>query len=148
MFAKISQQAHAAAVRGFGQTQQGIELAAHDLFELLLGRALVNHAALVDHVRQAISHPGIGGQAIAARTAGFLVIAFDVLGHVHMGDKAHIGLVDAHAKGNRGAHHHAVFAQKTVLMVLAHFLWQTRVIGQGVDAVLHQSLRQLFNTLA
>jgi alkanesulfonate monooxygenase SsuD/methylene tetrahydromethanopterin reductase-like flavin-dependent oxidoreductase (luciferase family) len=47
---EVLQQAHAAAVGGFGQRQQGIELAAQHGLEFFLGPAFVDHAALVDHV--------------------------------------------------------------------------------------------------
>ena len=47
---KVAEQTNAAAVGGFGQRQQGIELATHDLFVAVGGWAFVNHAALVDHV--------------------------------------------------------------------------------------------------
>lgn len=65
-----------------------------------------------------------------------------------MGHKAHIGLVDAHAEGNRRHHDHAVLAQEAVLVVLTHVLGQAGVIGQGIDAVLHQGLGQFLDTLA
>ncbi len=145
---KIRQQANAPAVGGLGQAQQRIELAAHHLLESVARRALVDHAALADHVAVAIGHPGIGGQAVAPAPAGFLVVALDVLGHVHMGDKAHIGLVDAHAECDGGDHHNAFFAQKAALVLLAQFGTQAGVVGQGVDAGIAQRLRDLFHLLA
>ena len=90
------------------------------LLELLAGRALVDHAALVHHVLQAVGHPGVGRQAVAAGAAGLLVVALDVLGQVEVGDEAHVGLVDAHAEGDGGDHHDAVLAQEAVLVALAH----------------------------
>ena len=145
---KVAQQPHAAAVGGFCQGQQRIEFAAHDLFELFTRRAFVDHAALVHHVLQAIGHPRIGRQAVAPGAPGFLVVAFDVFGHVQVRHKAHIGLVDAHAKGHGGHHHHAFFAQKFVLVPLAHSGVQTRVVGQGMDARLTQHGRDFFDPLA
>ena len=148
LLAEVSQQPHAAAVRGLGQAQQGIELAAHDLLEGVLGRAFVDHAALVDHVGQAVGHPGIGGQPVAACAAGFLVVALDVLGHVHVGHEAHIGLVDAHAEGDGGHDDDAVLAQEAVLVQLARLEGQARVVGQGGHAGLAQRLGQLLHALA
>jgi hypothetical protein len=82
-FTKVAQQSHAAAVGGLGQGQQGVELAAHDLFEVFAGRALVDHAALVDARRcQAVGHPGMRWLAVAAGSSGLLVVALDVFGHV------------------------------------------------------------------
>ena len=65
-----------------------------------------------------------------------------------MGHKAHIGLVDAHAKRNRRHHHDAFLAQKAVLVVLAHFGIEPRVVGQGVDARILQRGRQFLHALA
>ena len=106
----------------------------------------VDHAALVHHVLQAIDHPGVGGQAVAPGTAGFLVVAFDVLGHVQVRDEAHVGLVDAHAEGNRRHHHHAVFAQESVLALLAQAGVQPGVVGHGLDAGALQHLPAISST--
>ena len=46
--------------RGFGQSQQGIELGALNALEILVSRAFINHAALVHHIGQTVSQPGIG----------------------------------------------------------------------------------------
>ena len=146
--AKITQQTHAAAVGRLGQTQQCIELAAHDLFELFARWAFVDHAALVHHVLQAIGHPRVRRQAIAPGAACLLVIALDVFGHVQVRHKAHIGFVDAHAKSHGGHHHHAVFAQEFVLVSLAHARFQTRVVRQRTDARLHQHGGDLFHPLS
>ena len=148
LLAKICQQSHPATVCGFGQAQQGVELATQALLELFACRTFVNHAALVHHILQAIGHPCIGGQAVTPGTAGFLVVALNVLGHIQMGDKAHIGLVDAHAEGDGGHHHHALFAQKPVLVVLAHPAVQPGVVGQRTDTGVHQSLCHIFHPLA
>ena len=69
------------------------------------------------HVGEAIGHPRIGGQAIASGAAGFLV-ALDVLGHVHMRHKAHVGFVDAHAKAMVATITMPFFTQKAVLVLL------------------------------
>ena len=90
----------------------------------------------------------MGGQAVAPGAAGLLVIAFDVLGHVQVRHKTHIGLVNAHAKRNGGHHHNALFAQKPVLVPLPNARIHPRVIGQGQQAMLHQGLRHLLDTLA
>ena len=108
-------------MRVFGQRQQCVKLAAHDLLELFAGHfAGVYHAALVHHVLQAVDHPGIGRQAIAAGAAGLLIVALNIFRHVQVRHKSHIGLVDAHAKRNGGDHDHALVAQETVLPLLTH----------------------------
>ena len=49
-FPKITQQSPPPTVGGFGQREQGIELATHDLFEVFPCWAFIDHAALVDHI--------------------------------------------------------------------------------------------------
>ena len=71
------------------------------------------HLLQAHHILQAVDHPGICGLAIAAGAAGFLIIGFDAFGQIQMGDKAHIGFIYAHAKGDGGDNNHAVFAQES-----------------------------------
>ena len=147
-FTKIAQQAHAAAVSALSHGQQGFKLLAHHLLERFGGRAIVNHAALVDHVLQAISHPCIGGQTVTACASGFLVIPFNIFGQVQVRHKAHVRLVYAHAKGNGGHHHQGVFTRKTVLVALPDGVVKTGVIRQGFYAGLTQGTGHLFNALS
>ena len=136
--AKVGQQAHATAVMGLCQRQQGLQLGALQALELLVGLALVDHAALVHHVGQAVGHPRVGGGAVAPGAPCLLVVALDVLGQVQVGDEAHIGLVDAHAEGDGRGHHQAVLAQEAVLVAAAHLGLQARVVRQCRNAFLGQ----------
>ena len=120
---------------GLGQRQQGVELGDLQALEVVGGGAVVDHPALVDHVGQAIGHPGGGRRAVAAGAAGLLVITFNVLGQVEVGDKADVGLVDAHAESDRGHHHDAVLAQKAVLVPAPHILVQPGVVRQREHAL-------------
>ena len=79
---KIAQQSPTTAVGGFGQGEQCIEFASHDLFEVFPRGAFIDHAALVDHIVQAIGHPRVSTLAVAPSTARLLVIAFDVFRHI------------------------------------------------------------------
>ena len=65
-----------------------------------------------------------------------------------MRHKAHIGLVDAHAKRHRGDHHHAFFAQKLILVPLAHACLQARVVGQCPHTCFDQHAGDFFDPLA
>ena len=145
---EIRQQAHPAAVAGFGQPQQCVELAAQHRLEFISRRALIDHAPLVDHVLQAVAHPGIRCQPVAPGAAGLLVIALDVLGHVQVRNKTHIGLVNAHTKCDGGHHHDSVFTQKAVLVVLAHWRVQACVVGQRADTGLRQHLGNVLDFFA
>ena len=46
-----------------------------------------------------------------------------------MGNKAHIGFVYTHTKGDGGDHNHPVFTQKTLLVLLPYFVIKACVIG-------------------
>ena len=100
--AEMGEDRLAAAFGGLADAEQRIELAVLDALDLVGGIALVDHAAALDDIGHAIAHPGIGGLAVAAGAAGFLVIGLDRGRQVEMGDIAHIGLVDAHAEGDGG----------------------------------------------
>ena len=133
--AEVAEQAHAPAVVRLGQRQQRVELAAHArcLNSSPAGLSSIMRRWL-HHVLQAVGHPGVGRQAVAAGAAGLLVVALDVLGQVEVGDEAHVGLVDAHAEGDGRDHHDAVLAQEAVLVALPHVGVQAGVVGQRVDA--------------
>ena len=148
LLAEVGKQAHAPAVVRLGQREQRVELAALHLLEFVAGRALVDHAALVDDVGQAVGHPGVGGLAVAARAARFLVVALDVLGQVEVAHEAHVGLVDAHAERDGGGHHEAVLAQEAILVAAAHVGIEARVIRQRRDALGRQPRGGLFHLLA
>ena len=90
----------------------------------------------------------MGGLTIASGAPGFLVVALNVLGHVQVRHKAHVGLVDAHAKRNRGHHHQAFFTQETVLVALAHGPVQACVVGQRGNAGVTQEFGDLFHAAA
>ena len=51
-----------------------------------------------------------------------------------MRHEAHVGLVDAHAEGDRGDHHHAILAQETLLVLRTRGRIQTGVVRQCLDA--------------
>ena len=82
-----------------------------------LGRLrLVDQPPLLDDVGEAVGHPRVRRQAVAAGAAGLLVVALDALRQVEMRDEAHVGLVDAHAEGDGGDHHDAVLALEARLV--------------------------------
>src|SRR3546814_9558151 len=101
---------------------------------LFAGLGVLDHLLEQHHVAQALAEPGVGRFAVAAGTAGFLVVALDRLGQVEVGDEAYVGLVDAHAEGDGGDDHHALVAQETALVLRARRRIQAGVVGQGVVA--------------
>jgi len=105
-FAEVGEQHLAPAAGRFGEADQRFELAVLQAFLGGLGAGVVDEAAQLGHVACPMHHPGHCWQSVAAGAAGFLVVGLQTLGQVDVGDEAHIGFVDAHAKGDRGHHHH------------------------------------------
>ena len=92
------------------------------------------------HVLQAVGHPGISGQAITACAAGFLVVRLKGLGQVQMRNKAHVGLVDAHAERDGGHHDQAFLVEEALLVGGPGVAGQAGVIRQGREALVAQEL--------
>ena len=147
-FAEVIEQAHAAASGGFSQTDQGIELDTRHPLEGVVGLRLLDHAALLNHVRQPVGHPCIRRLSIAAGATGFLIIGFDALGQVEMRNKANVGFVDAHAERDGGSHHHAFAVDKTGLVARPYRRIQSGVIRQGIDAARAKPGRGFLDLLA
>ncbi len=77
------------------------------------GQAFVDLGAAQADVVGPKQRQRLGGRAIAARAADFLIIGLDRLGQVGMGDPADIGLVDPHAEGDRRHDDQTVLAAGT-----------------------------------
>ena len=74
---------------------------------------------------------GAAGRAIATRAANLLVVAFKRSRQPGVDDRANIGLVDAHAKGD-GGHHNFKFARlECCLYALTSFVVEAGVISRG-----------------
>ena len=86
--------------------------------------------------------------AIAAGAPGFLVVALERFRQVVVHDPAHIGFVDAHAKGDGGDDHLRIIANERFLVVAARACIETGVIGQCADAVGLQLRGELIDALA
>src|SRR5690242_7496096 len=117
--AEIAEQHLAPAFRRLAITEQRVELLTLDA-ALALGQPRILHEREQrDDVAHAVGHPGIGRQTVAARPAGFLVIGLERLRRVEMRDKAYIGLVDAHAEGDRRDDDEAFVPEKAGLISVA-----------------------------
>src|SRR5262249_54828980 len=93
--AEISQEHLAAASGGLAITQQRLQLVALDAALALLEIGPLEERQERRHILHAIGHPGIGGKTVAAGAARLLIVGFEALGRVEMGDEADVGLVDA-----------------------------------------------------
>ncbi len=143
--AEIIEQVLPPAAHGLAQAEHGIELCRGDPLVGLLCLGQLDEPALLHYVGEAVDHPGLGGQPVAPSAAGLLVVALHALRQIQVRDETHVGLVDAHAEGNGGHHHHAVFLDEPVLPLLALGGGEAGVIGERVDAVVDQHLRRLLH---
>ena len=114
--AEIGEQGLAAAARRLAKRDQRVEALALDALLLVGGVALLDLQAAQAHVVEAVEGERVGGRAVAAGAADLLVIGLDGFRQRRMGDEAHVGLVDAHAEGDRRHHHDAVLLQEDVLV--------------------------------
>jgi hypothetical protein len=106
---------------------------------------LIDHAALLHHILQPVREPRSGGQPIPAGTPGLLVVPLHTLRKVEVGDKPHVGFVDAHTESDGGNHHHSVFTEEPGLVAGTHGRVEPRVVREGRNALLHQELRRFFD---
>ena len=92
--------------------------------------------------------PGLGRLAVAAGAAGFLIISLDRFGDAGMGDEAHVGLVDAHAEGDRRDHHHLLGRDERGLVAGAHRRLEPGMIRQDGPAGRAELLGELLGLVA
>ena len=152
----------------FAQAAGGIAVALHlaeqtiSILErpraLLVVERLIGSIAAVD---QKAAHAKIvavpqqvaaGRVAIAAGAARLLVVGFDALGHVVVDHVAHVGLVDAHAKGVGGNHHLNIVVDKGALALATGVVAHAGMVAANANAAGAQRLgklaRQRINCLA
>src|SRR3546814_1303219 len=78
--AEARKQHLAAAAHRLAVADQCVELAPLQALSLFAGLGVLDHLLEQHHVAQALAKPGVGRFAVAAGTAGFLVVALDRLG--------------------------------------------------------------------
>lgn len=105
------------------QSLEGVGAVAH------VDEAKVTPAVLVVKVEDAL-----GWLAVAAGTPGFLIVALHRLGQASVDDKAHVGLVNAHAKGNGGTDNRGCARGPRRLRLLAQTGLKACMIGKSLDA--------------
>ena len=74
--------------------------------------------------------------AVAARTAGLLVVGLDRAGDALVADGAHVGLVDAHPERVGGDHDRRLAGHEPALRLGARLARQAGVVGDDLDAQL------------
>ena len=143
----------------FAQAAGGIAVALHlaeqtiSILErpraLLVVERLVGSIAAVD---QKAAHAKIvtvpqqvaaGRVAVAASATSLLVVGLDTLGHVVVNHVAHVGLVDAHAKGVGGNHHLDIVVDKGALALAAGVVAHASMVAAHANAAGVQGLGKL-----
>ncbi|MNO92050.1 hypothetical protein D3C76_836120 [compost metagenome] len=114
----------------------------------LVAFGVLQHLLEHHHVLQTVGHPGICRQTVTTAAPGFLVIGLKRLRQVEVRDKAHVGLVDAHAKGHGGDHDQAFLVEEAFLVVSTHIVGQAGVIRQRREALLAEEGRHFLDFLA
>ncbi len=116
-----------------------LQLFAGDLLFLEIG-LFVDELGVFHDIARAEQQEAFAGQAIAARAASFLIIAFDVFGQIVVDDEADVRLVDPHAEGDGRADHAHVVAQKQFLVFGTLPRGESGVVRPGRHALFGQSL--------
>ena len=134
MLAEISQDIMAQAVIAFAVADHGVEQAKFDGLLLRVVDGLLDEELLDHDVLAAEEEDTFPRRAVAAGPARFLVIAFDVLGHLVVDDVADVALVDAHAEGVGGDDDLEPVVGEGVLHGPAHVVAQAGMVAAGPDA--------------
>ena len=108
--AEVGEQRLAAAGVRLGEAEQRVQPLVVGLLALERRGALVDLGAAQADVVGAVERQGVGRGAVAAGAADLLVVGLDRLRQVGVGDVADVGLVDAHAEGDRRADDQPVLA--------------------------------------
>ena len=85
---------------------------------------------------QAIEEGGVRGLAVAAGSAGFLVVGFEGVGELVVVDEADVGLVDAEAEGLGGDHDFELVVHEGLLGGFAFSGGEAAVVEGCGDAVI------------
>ena len=142
------QQRLAPTAGGLGVAQQGIKLGAFHALAFFAGLGLGDHLRQRHHIAEAVGHPRFRRQSVTPGAAGLLVVALHALGQVQVRHETHVGLVDAHAEGDGGHHHHPFLAQEALLVGGARGRVHAGVVGQCGKALFGQKGRRLVHALA
>ena len=110
-----------------------------------MGRFLLDEETACGNVAVAPQKQALGRAAVAAGTAGLLVVGLHGAGHVEMGHVAHVRLVDAHAEGVGGHHDRGLIVHEGPLVALALVGQEPRMVTRGRDAPLAQVVADLLH---
>ena len=130
---EIMQQEPATAHRGLGI---GLGFLEQLPPYLLLCLALVLHELLqLLQILGRIESDANALAVVAAGAARLLIVAFEALGYVVVDDKPHVGLVNAHAKGDGSHNDVELLFEKVVLGLRAQLRVQPGMIGCRLETI-------------
>jgi len=134
VLAEVAEDGVAAAGGGGGEAFDVAEEAEGALAFGVVGD-LVDEVAVFLSIAAGVEEEAVGGLAVAAGAAGFLVVAFEVFGEVAVDDEADVWFVDAHAEGDGGDDDGAVVADEGFLGGAAFGGLHAGVVAAGGDVV-------------
>ena len=138
LLAEIAAHGGGAAVHAAEHGVELADLAPLHALDLIRRLAAIDAAQGPGHVGAGKQGDALGQRPIAPGPADLLPIGLDRGWRVQMDDKADVGFVDAHAKGDGRHHHRLIGLQEFLQAVGAQALVQSGVIGQGRNAGLDQ----------
>ena len=124
----------AQAVVAFTVANHGMEQAEFDLLLFGVASRLLEEEFLDHDILAVKEEDTVPRCPVAARSAGFLVVTFDVFRHLVMDDVADIALVDAHAEGGGRFDDLDFIVGKGFLHGTAHLVAETGMVTAGLDA--------------
>ena len=101
----------------------------------------LEHDPPLEEVRRRVDEHALGFEAVAAGTAGLLLIVLERLRRAGVHDEAHVGAIDAHAERHGRHDDVGVLVEKRVLIPAALAVAQPGVIGDGPHARLATATR-------
>ena len=135
---EVLQERHPPAGRRLAVAQQRVEPLVLPQPALRARVLLFDELAAHADVRQAVEHVRFRGLAVAPGAADLLVVRLDAAGQIGVQHVAHVRLVDAHAEGDGGHHHHSHIGHESVLVRLPVLLVHACVVWKRAHAVRRQ----------
>ena len=144
LLVEIGQQRLAPATGFLAERQHGFQLVPLDALVPLVALGTLHHLPQQQDVLQAVGHPGVGRQAIAAGAAGFLVIGLSrLLGRSRWATKRTLGLSMPMPKAMVATMIKP--SSLRLLVVGAQFVGQSGVIRQRGEALVAEEFRDLLD---
>lgn len=113
-----------------------------------LGGGAIDELKPLGRVGGGVEQDTLGGEAIAASAAGFLLIGLDAFGHGGVYYAAHVGAIDTHAEGDGSDDDVQAFGGEVVLDFEARFGVESGVVCSGIQAAGSHGVGEAFGLVA